>query len=77
MTERPDIMGINEAAEYLGITVAGVKHHLYDVCDLEADDSISGVLIFYKESLDRWDEQVRRRPGRPRYKDASYSQEES
>ena len=53
-----------EAAEYLNISVQGIKHHLYVSCDLEPDGKIGRNLFFTLATLDKLKTQ-KRKPGRP------------
>ena len=43
-----------EAAEYLGMTVAGIKYHLYVAKDLKPDKKIGQALVFLKSTLDEF-----------------------
>ena len=53
-----------EAAEYLGISVQGLKHHIYVAKDLEPDGKIGRSLFFTQATLDILNDQ-KRQPGRP------------
>jgi len=58
--------GIAEAAEYLGLSISGLKHHLYperNLCPIRVGEG--RVLMFTQEMLDTFLAN-RRRPGRPR-----------
>lgn len=56
-----EIFGAVKAAEYLGISYASVKHHLYYAHDLIPDMRIGNRLIFYKSTLDKFNKQKRKR----------------
>ena len=60
-----ELYGTAEAAEYVGLSVAGFKYHLYVAEDLHPHRKIGRNLVFIREQLDRF-QQARRGPGRPR-----------
>lgn len=60
-----ELYGTRKAAEYLGVSVPTIKYHLYVAKDLEPDTVVSGRLVFTKETLDHFNEHVRKEPGRP------------
>jgi len=52
-----DLYTIEQAAEYLGISVRLVRDHLYRVGDLKADERIGGkrsLLLFRRGTLDEF-----------------------
>lgn len=60
-----------EAAAYLGLSVIGLKHHLYTLKDLAPDHKIGHALVFTQATLDRF-RQIKQIPGRrPAAKPAS------
>jgi len=63
--DESELYGTNEAAEYLGITVPTVKHHVHIVGDLVPDKKIGQALIFTRTTLDTFNAN-KRRPGRPK-----------
>ena len=60
-----EIYSTVEAAEYLRLSVATVKYHLYVAKDLEADQKLAGRLVFTRDTLDQFN-QAKRTPGAPR-----------
>jgi len=59
-----ELLSTKEAAAYVGLSVQGLKHHLYQVKDLSADAKVGQTLIFRKSTLDAFLE-TKRSPGRP------------
>jgi len=54
-----------EAAAYLGLTVRGLRYHIYTAGDLVPDRNVGGKLLFFsKETLDKF-QQKRKLRGRP------------
>lgn len=51
------LMGINDAAEYLGLSVRTLKKHLYETGKLKADATIGKTLVFRQSSLDKFKSQ--------------------
>jgi hypothetical protein len=60
----PAIYTVRQAAEYLGLTVPTIKHHIYVSHTLVPDGQIGHNVIFYQGTLDAW-AATRRGPGRP------------
>ena len=58
----PQVFSIQEAADYLGLSVASVKHHIYKVGDLHPDKTDPAV-IFTRFELDRFKATPRPGPG--------------
>lgn len=63
MSER--LFGTVEAAEYCGLTVAGLKWHIYVRKNLVPDLKVGQALVFRQSTLDAFNES-RPKPGRPR-----------
>ena len=61
----PAIYSTEEAAAYLGVSVATIKHHVHNVGDL-AGTKIGPALAFTREELDRYKNAPRRGAGRPK-----------
>ena len=61
--EQP-IFGTVEAAEYLEISFATLKHHIYNSGRLMPDRKVGGRLFFHKNTLDEF-KLKKRKPGRP------------
>lgn len=59
-----NLYSTQEAAAYLGLSVATIKYHLYHTHALEPDARIGASLCFTQDTLDRFAES-RRPPGRP------------
>jgi len=51
-----------EAAAYLGLTIDGVKYHVYQSRRLRPDKKVGHALIFTRETLDRFYDDWRARP---------------
>ena len=60
-----EIYSSKQAAEYLGISFATLKHHIYNTEKLKADKVIGGRLFFTEETLDTFKKEKRSR-GRPK-----------
>jgi len=60
-TEEERLFGTREAAEYLGISISGVKHHLYRTGKLRGEKKGNG-LIFRQSSLDTLKPKLGRHP---------------
>ena len=60
----PAIYTVRQAAAYLGLAEATIKHHIYVSHTLVPDGSIGRSVIFYQGTLDAW-AATRRGPGRP------------
>lgn len=60
-----NLYSTREAAAYLDIKLATLKHHLYVAKDLLPDGVIGKSLIFQRVTLDRF-ASLKRAPGRPR-----------
>jgi len=60
-----EVYGVNDAAEYVGLSESTIRYHVYVTEMLVPDRKISGALIFSKETLDHFQEQ-RQPGGRPR-----------
>jgi hypothetical protein len=58
------IYGTEQAAEYLGLSVPGVKYHVYTTKRL-TPQLVGKSLVFTREQLDEFNA-TRRGPGRPR-----------
>jgi hypothetical protein len=58
-----------QAAEYLGLSVPSVKHHVHNVGDLRPAGKIGAALIFTKAELDRFKAAPRPTRGRPKRKE--------
>lgn len=72
-TKAVKLYGITEAAEYLNLSVSGLKHHLYpekDLCPIRVGEG--RVLVFTQDMLDRF-QANRRPPGRPKKVDEAIS----
>lgn len=68
------LYGIAEAAEYLNLSISGLKHHLYperDLCPIRIGQSRT--LVFTQKMLDIF-QANRRKPGRPRKDEAAPEQ---
>ncbi len=62
---RQDPLSTQEAARYLGMSVANMHYHLYVARDLEADGVLGRSIFFYRPTLDAF--KKRKRPAhRPR-----------
>ncbi|MHB0937119.1 MAG: hypothetical protein ACYC6A_12090 [Armatimonadota bacterium] len=61
----PEIFAIDEAADYLGMSVPGVKKHIYQLKDLHPEKTDPAV-IFTRFELDRFKNTPRRKAGRPK-----------
>jgi hypothetical protein len=59
------IYSTEQAAEYLGLSVASIKHHVHDVKDLYPV-KVGSALTFTREELDRFRDTPRRGAGRPK-----------
>ena len=71
ITQTKEIYSTKEAAEYLGLSVQGIKHHIYTSGDLVPDAKIGRNLVFTKATLDNFESQ-KRTPGRPPEKTESH-----
>lgn len=64
-----ELLSSQEAAEYLGLTLPGLKHHLYESKDLEPDAKIGRTLVFRRSTLDAFSGRKRGR-GHPSLPDS-------
>ena len=59
-----ELFSTEQAAEYLGLSVATVKYHIYESATLRADAKVGRTLVFTRETLDAF-AASKRKPGRP------------
>lgn len=59
------IYSTREAAEYVGLSIFTLRHHIFERGDLIADTKKGNRLLFTRQTLDRW-KKTRLSGGRPR-----------
>lgn len=59
-----ELLSTNEAAEFLGLSVATVKYHIYTSKQLVPDAKIGKTLVFRRSTLEAF-QKTKRGPGRP------------
>ncbi len=64
LSDQPAVYDTRQAAEYLGISLSTLKHHLYVAERLQPDGWVGGHLFFTQKTLDGFQE-IKPKPGWP------------